>query len=64
VCEFVDQRIGQPVLGEVNGFEISAAAIATFHPNVGKALGSVDRKLGMVLLATGRANDPPKIPFR
>ncbi len=61
--EFVDQRVGQAVFGEVDGFDVGLASVAAFDADVGKLLGGVDGKLSVVFLAASGADDAAELPF-
>ena len=62
-CEFVDQGVGQSVLGEIRRLDIGVASVAAFNANVGKLSSGVDRKLGLVFLSARRTNDPSELPL-
>lgn len=62
-CEFVDQRVGQAILREVDRLDVSMAGVAALHSHMGKLFGSVDRKFGLVFLAASRTNHAPECPF-
>lgn len=62
--EFVDERIGEPVLGEVDGFDVGVAGVAALHANVGQLGGGVDRKPDRVFLSTSGTDKAAKLPLR
>ena len=62
--QFVDHGLGETVPGEVNGFHIGLTTVAAFHPNVGKGIGGVNGKLGVIFLAAAGADDAAEFPFR
>ncbi len=61
--EFVNQRFGEAVLGEVNRLDVGVASVAALDADVGQFFGSVDRKLGVVLLAATGTNDAAEFPL-
>jgi len=61
--EFVDERIGQTVLAEVDGFEVRVTGITTLHTNVGELRGGVDRKLGVVFFIAAGTDDAAELPL-
>lgn len=61
--EFVDDGIGEPGLGEVDGFEVALAAVAAVDPDVRKLVGGVNRKFLVVFLAAVGADEAAEIPF-
>jgi len=61
--KFVDDGIGETVLGEVYRFDVGVASIATLDPNVSKGFRGVNRKLGMVFLAATGTYDAAELPF-
>src|SRR5579863_2011284 len=61
--EFVHQGISQAVLGEINRLDIGMTGIAALDTYVGKLLGGVDRKFGLVFLATSGTDDAAEFPF-
>ena len=61
--EFVDQRLGESVLGEVDGLDVGFAGIAALDPDVRKGFSGVDGQLGMILLAAPGTDDAPEVPF-
>ena len=61
--EFVDERVGEAVFGEVDRLDVGLANVAALDANVGKLGSGVDRKLGVVLLTASRADDAAELPF-
>ncbi len=61
--KFIDDGVGESVLGEVNGFQVGPACVATLNANVRKGLGSVNGKLGVVFLAATGTHDAAKLPL-
>ena len=61
--EFVDERVGEAVLGEVDRFGVGVADVAAFDADLGKLFGSVDRKLGVVFLTAPGTNDAAEFPL-
>src|SRR4029077_17542501 len=49
--EFVDKRVGQTVLREVDRLDVGLAGVAALDANVGECFGGVDGKLGVIFLA-------------
>jgi hypothetical protein len=62
--EFVDQRVGKAVLGEVDGFDVGLAGVAALDANVGEFFSGIDGKFGVVFLAASGADDAAELPFR
>ena len=62
-CQFVNQGVGQAIFREVNGFNVGAADVAALDAHVRKLLGSVNRKLGLVLLAASGTQDTAEFPL-
>jgi hypothetical protein len=61
--EFVDDRIGEPGLGEVDGLEVTLAAVAAVDPDVRKLVGGVNRKFLVVFFSAVGADEAAEIPF-
>src|SRR5271169_2065516 len=61
--EFVDEGVGEAVLGEVDGFDVGLAGVATLHANVREFSSGVDRQLGVVFLAASGTNEASELPF-
>ncbi|MDQ1390129.1 MAG: hypothetical protein QOF56_3583 [Acidobacteriaceae bacterium] len=61
--EFVDQRLGESVLGEVDGLDVGFAGIAALDPDVRKGFSGVDGQFGMILLAASGTDDASEVPF-
>jgi hypothetical protein len=61
--EFVDQRVGKSVLGEIGGLDVGVAGVATLDAHVRKLFGSINRKFGLVFLSARGTNDTAKLPF-
>ncbi len=61
--KLVNNRLGEAVPGEVDGFHVGLAAVAAFDANVRKGFGSVNRKLGVVFLTAAGTYDAAKLPF-
>jgi hypothetical protein len=61
--EFVDQGVSQAIFGQVGGFDVCTASVATLDAYMRELGGSVDRELGLVLFSACRANDAAELPF-
>jgi hypothetical protein len=61
--KFVDQRVGQTVFREVNGFDVGVAGIAALDSHVRKLFSGIDRKFALVLLAASGTDDATELPF-
>ena len=61
--EFVNQRVGQAVLGEIDGLDVIVAGVAAFDAYVRELFSCIDGKFGLVFLAAPSANDAAKLPF-
>ena len=61
--QFVDQRVGEAVLAEIDGLDVGAAGIAALDPDVGERFGSIDGQFGVVFLAASGADDTAEFPL-
>ena len=61
--EFVDEGVGQAVLGEVDGLDVGLAGVAALDSDVGKLGSGVDGKLGVVFLPAPGTYDAAELPF-
>ena len=60
---FVDHRIGQAVLCEVDGLQILFAAIAALDANVVEVLSAIDPELAFVFFSASGADDAAELPL-
>ena len=61
--EFVDERVGQTVLREVNRLDVGLAGVAALDADVGECFSGVDGKLGVIFLAAPGTDDAAEFPF-
>ena len=61
--EFVDQGVGEAVLGEVDSLYVGLAGVAALHADVREFFGRVDGKFCMVFLAASGTDDAAELPF-
>jgi len=61
--EFIDEGVGEAVLGEVDRFDVGVAGVAALDADMGELFGSVDRELGVVLLTASGTNDAAEGPL-
>src|SRR6202166_4710877 len=61
--QFVDERLGEAVFSHVDGFDVGAATIAAFDPDVRQRIRGIDGKLGMIFLGAAGTDDPAEFPF-
>lgn len=61
--EFVHNRDGTTVFGEVNCLDIGVTSVAGFEAYVREFPGGIDGELMHVLFATSGADNPAKIPL-
>jgi hypothetical protein len=61
--EFVDQRVGESVLGEVDALDVGLAGVAALDSDIGQLGGGVDREPGVVFLAAAGTNEAAELPF-
>jgi hypothetical protein len=61
--DFVDQRVGEAVLAQVDGLDVSVANVAALDTNVGKLGRGIDGKLGMIFLVAAGTDDTAELPL-
>jgi hypothetical protein len=61
--DFVDQRVGEAFLAEVDGLDVSVASVAALDPDVGKLGCGIDGKLGMIFLVAAGTNNAAELPL-
>jgi hypothetical protein len=61
--KIVDEGVGEPVLGEVDGLDVGLAGVAALDADVGEGIGGLNRKFGMVLLAASGTDEAAELPF-
>ena len=61
--KFVDERLGETVFGQIDGFYVGLAGVAAFDPDVWEGFRSVDGQLGMVFLAAAGTDDAAEFPL-
>jgi hypothetical protein len=61
--DFVDQRVGEAVLAEIDGLDISVASLAALDANVRELGCGIDGKLGMIFLVAAGTDDTAELPL-
>lgn len=61
--KFVDQRVSQAVLGQVGGFDVGMASVATLDTHMRKLGSGVNRESVLIFLSACRTYDAAELPL-